>query len=69
MDKPPFYLVWNPAGRSPQFRHCSIASARTEAERLAKENPGLEFFVLEPTHRIVRADVVVTQYVTDNCPF
>lgn len=69
MENPPFYLVWNPAGRTPQFKHESITAARIEAERLARVYPGLEFYVLEPTHRMVRADVTVTQYVTANCPF
>ena len=42
-----FWLVWNPNGRSPTFRHHSRQSATTEAERLANQNPGLNFFILE----------------------
>lgn len=46
--KPPsFYLVWSPQGTTPpSCRHLSQASADTEAKRLAKTNPGKQFYVL-----------------------
>ncbi len=43
----PFWFVWNPDGRSPTFRHLSEDNAVTEAERLARLNPGETFVVLE----------------------
>lgn len=41
----PFFLVWNPEGRSPTYRHATIGEATKEAERLAAKHPGT-FFVL-----------------------
>lgn len=43
-----FWIVWSPTGiRPPKRRHASYRIAVTEAERLARENPGSEFIVLE----------------------
>jgi len=42
-----FWLVWNPFGNNPKFRHESEESATTEAKRLAKEHVGQPFYVLE----------------------
>lgn len=44
-----FWMVWSPQGRPPTHRHESHGSAVTEAERLARTNPGQQFFVLEAT--------------------
>lgn len=42
----PFWLVWNPNGRNPTFRHAFEENAIREAERLARDNPGETFVVL-----------------------
>lgn len=47
MDK--FWMVWNIGNRAPTIKHPTEQSARTEAERLAKMNPGQQFAVLEAT--------------------
>lgn len=47
LDATTFWLVWNPTGKNPSYRHPSEASAITEAERLARENPGNTFVVLQ----------------------
>lgn len=43
----PFWMVWNPNGHAPTYRHPSLNAATQEAERLAKANPGRTFVVLE----------------------
>ncbi len=43
----PFWVVWNPQGQSPTFRHPSQQVATKEAERLARLNPKQRFHVLE----------------------
>lgn len=42
-----FWMVWNPNRNPPTHRHDTEASAETEAERLAKLNPGEHFIILE----------------------
>lgn len=42
-----FWMVWNPCGNQPRVRHDSERAAVTEAERLARLNPGEHFIVLE----------------------
>lgn len=59
-----FWLVWNPRGRSPEFRHGSYAGARAEAERLAIEVGG-EFFVLRAECSFKRSTVIVTELNPD----
>lgn len=42
-----FWMVWNEGNRSPAFKHWTADSAMIEAERLARQNPGQKFHVLE----------------------
>ncbi len=44
-----FWMVWSPQGRPPTHRHQFHGLAVSEAERLARNNPGQQFFVLEAT--------------------
>ncbi|WP_342361349.1 hypothetical protein [Terrarubrum flagellatum] len=67
-----FHLVWSPDGKSPpSHRHNSEASARAEAGRLARANPGKSFFVLEAIAEAqVNEPVRWTELVrTDDIPF
>ena len=43
----PFWFVWCPTARPPQYRHETEQSAKTEAQRLARTYPGSRFVVLE----------------------
>lgn len=55
-----FWMVYGLHQRSPTVRHKTERSAVEEASRLARINPGVQFFVLEATHNIVKRDVDVT---------
>jgi glutathione S-transferase len=66
----PFWLVWNPNGRSPTFRHPSEQNAVTEAERLARLNPGETFIVLESVSaRRVDSMIRIDMRAGDGIPF
>lgn len=41
-----FYCVWNPKHGAPTYQHDTLHRATAEAERLAKLNPGQNFYVL-----------------------
>lgn len=68
-QEPPFYLVWSKQGRTPVYEHPSRSSAANEAERLARMNPGQDFFVLMPVSVTLRQDVVTRKFITDEIPF
>lgn len=57
-----FWFVWNPQRRAPSYKHPSKESAKTEAERLARLNPGEEFIVLESVATCVSRGVVWEQH-------
>lgn len=52
-----FYMVWNEGNRGPVVRHNTDMSARTEAERLARLNPGQKFYVLSVIDCCQKRDV------------
>lgn len=56
-----FWMVYGLHQRGPVFRHKSQGSALDEAKRLSRSHPGIEFFVLEATHHVVKRDVDVTE--------
>lgn len=72
-----FWLVFNPFGSSPKHMHPTHVEAETEAKRLAGENPGHKFFVMEalngfekeapPPPPVVEVDMAKFTY--DNIPF
>lgn len=68
-DAPPFWLVWTPNGHTPRYEHQSAASAHAEAQRLARENPGEKFYVLQPISETVRNDIVTRRFEVDEIPF
>jgi hypothetical protein len=47
MEEEKFWMVWNPKGRAPTYRHHSKASAQEEAERLAAMHTDTSFYVLK----------------------
>lgn len=42
-----FFIVWCESAGRPTFKHTTFDAARLEAERLATENPGRQFHVLQ----------------------
>lgn len=53
----PFFMVYGMGQGAPTRRHDSIADATREAERLARSNPGVDFYVLATVRRSRRVDV------------
>jgi hypothetical protein len=65
-----FWLVWNEQGYPPRFRHDTKHAALTEAERLARANPGSVFFVLEAIEARTVDDMRrIKLEVDDDIPF
>jgi hypothetical protein len=52
-----FYMVYNPQGGPPRVCHAHDYQANSEAERLARENPGQRFYVLRALRYVERNDV------------
>lgn len=65
--KEPFWMVWNPENRAPRFKHETGQAALIEAERLAKENPGQEFVVLQAIRGVKTFEPV--QHIKYEMPF
>lgn len=69
-QEPKFWMVWNPDGGKPQYRHSYKVNALAEAERLAKTHPGETFYVLEATEaRIVENPVRTILLDKEDLPF
>lgn len=64
-----FWLVWDPQGGAPTYQHPTFPQARSEAERLARMNPGRTFFVLASCGKAKKTDVEWTDINTDGIPF
>ena len=70
MTTSPFWFVWNPLARIPQYRHPRQADAVSEAERLARQHPGQEFIVLQSVcSRRVAGMEYTDLRPQDECPF
>jgi hypothetical protein len=63
--EPQFWVVWNEDGGSPTFKHPDYASARKEAQRLARIAPGQRFVVLAAAVSFVKRDLDETHYGSD----
>lgn len=66
----PFWFVWNPAGHAPTYKHFNEGEAIREAERLAKQNPGQDFIVLQSVTLYRKDDVLrINLRARDDAPF
>lgn len=50
--KQDLYVIWNPKGKNPYYKHTSLKDAEKEAERLANANPNQEFYVLKAVGKV-----------------
>lgn len=50
---PEFWMVYGENQGSPKRTHYSERSATDEAQRLAREHPGIKFYVLKAAHGFV----------------
>lgn len=64
-----FWMVWNPEGRAPTYKHTAFDSAVQEAERLARENPGQVFVVLSSVCARVSGDLRIDLQYDEGVPF
>jgi hypothetical protein len=64
-----FWMVWNPNGLSPKYKHPNKVSAEIEAERLANLNPNDHFYVLKAECFYKCACVTKTVLVEKRPPF
>lgn len=55
-----FWVIWCPQGGAPTKKHGSYNSARDEAVRLWKNNPGKDFYILQPVSRVHAAGFQIT---------
>ena len=62
MEQDQFWMVWNPLGYQPRMKHWNEDAAVREAKRLARENPGQQFYVLEAIAGVEKIDVAVHTY-------
>lgn len=52
-----FWMIYGEGQRAPTVKHASYEIAKQEAERLCRNNPGIDFFVLQPVSVSKRVDV------------
>lgn len=64
-----FWMVYGEGQRAPTFKHDSPQEARREAERLARTNPGIKFFVLAAVGVAHKFDVSFEEWTSDQIPF
>lgn len=60
-----FWLVWSPQGNNPAHRHYTESDAERESRRLARLNPGKEFFVLQATKMSKYVEPIATIALAD----
>lgn len=61
--EPQYWVVWNENGRQPVVKQQSFERAKSEAKRLARNNPGQRFAVLAAAMAFVKDDVREVRFV------
>jgi len=60
--EPAFWLVWCEGGGAPTAKHQHFESAKREAQRLARMNPGHRFTVMAATVGFTKRDLDETRF-------
>lgn len=68
-DYKEFWMVWRDNGHAPTRKHATEAEARSEAERLARVNPGAELHVLQAFASCKKLDVMWRGEFPNEVPF
>ncbi len=61
-DATPFFLVWSTNGYGSEHQFPDAIAAETEAERLARANPGEEFYVLAAVCAVRLSDIEIKRF-------
>ena len=69
MKTHPFWFVWNPNNRIPQYEHQSYINAEFEAKRLAQKHPGEQFIVLQSIRSFTVNNINEIDLAPDEIPF
>ena len=64
-----FWMVYGDSQGAPTYKHLSPLEARREAERLARLNPGVKFYVLAAVGCAHKIDVAFEEWTSDQIPF
>ena len=52
-----FYMIYNPNGHTPKWRHMSRKEAEAEAKRLCNKEPDQKFYILEAQDVFYKEDI------------
>lgn len=66
--EPQFWCVWCEGGGSPTVKQSTFHKAKSEAQRLARLNPGKRFVVLGAAAAYIKDDVREVRF-DDGAPF
>lgn len=59
------WMVYGVGQRAPTYEHTSEDRAREEAQRLARDHPGITFYVLKAVHGYLLAPMPITDVIID----
>lgn len=65
----PFWMIYGLDQSPPRATHETFDQAKREAERLARNNPGIAFFVLQSIACAVKQDIEFRRMQFDELPF
>lgn len=68
-EREQFWMVYGKDQRAPTVRHMTRWQAQQEAQRLAKNNPGIEFYVLAAVDGFVTHEPVERIKIIEELPF